>query len=654
MDVRLPDGRILKNVPEGTTRAQIEAKLGSIKSASPIEAEPAASRTSPGWSAVAGANRGIAGIAGLPVDTLLNVADLARAGYGTAAAALGRPDLSPAPIDRSGIVGSSEHLSSLMNRGGIATVPQGNTAADRYAFAAGTGVAGGMAGPKNALSNTLRGVAGGMAAQTASEADASPATVAAAAMLGGGAPEIARGGVRVAIRGGETGRRAMQDTIDTFTRAGATPSIGQATENRAWRAVESVLSKIPGGAGVMESRAQRQQGQLGAGVDALASGLSPNANATSAGRRVVQGVEGDFLPKVRATQSRLYQELDQKIPPQASVPITNTYSALDRIAQGIPNAQAVSGTKLIRNSMADDLLEAIKADAPYGGLPYEALKAIRSRVGEKLNEFDLSPDVPRQQLKQIYAGLTEDMRVAAALNGPEAMAAFQRANNFTKAMHGRIESLQSVIDKAGGPEKVFLAATSGTGEGATTLRTVMRSLPKEGQSAVTASVIRRLGRATPGKQNDVGDQFSTETFLTNWAKLSPEAKTALGGPHGPEFRKNLDALASVANNLRQGSKVFANPSGTSTGLASISTASGVASAAATGNIGLAATVMAGVAGANGAARLMTNPAFVKWAAAATRAPKSATRAQLAMLATIANREGDADMAQLAEDLKQSQ
>lgn len=33
MDVRLPDGRILRNVPEGTTKAQIEAKLGKIQAA---------------------------------------------------------------------------------------------------------------------------------------------------------------------------------------------------------------------------------------------------------------------------------------------------------------------------------------------------------------------------------------------------------------------------------------------------------------------------------------------------------------------------------------------------------------------------------------------------------------------------------------------
>ncbi len=39
MDVRLPDGRILKNVPEGTTRAQIEAKIGAVSA--PVEAAPA-------------------------------------------------------------------------------------------------------------------------------------------------------------------------------------------------------------------------------------------------------------------------------------------------------------------------------------------------------------------------------------------------------------------------------------------------------------------------------------------------------------------------------------------------------------------------------------------------------------------------------------
>lgn len=42
MDVRLPDGRILRNVPEGTTRAQIEAKIGPVMQQAPTPAAPEA------------------------------------------------------------------------------------------------------------------------------------------------------------------------------------------------------------------------------------------------------------------------------------------------------------------------------------------------------------------------------------------------------------------------------------------------------------------------------------------------------------------------------------------------------------------------------------------------------------------------------------
>ncbi len=73
-----------------------------------------------------------------------------------------------------------------------------------------------------------------------------------------------------------------------------------------------------------------------------------------------------------------------------------------------------------------------------------------------------------------------------------------------------------MVEKNGGPEKVFQAAMSGTKDGATTLRAVMRSLPEDGQKAVSAAVIKRMGLANPGAQNAAGDAFSPNTFLTNW------------------------------------------------------------------------------------------------------------------------------------------
>ena len=68
------------------------------------------------------------------------------------------------------------------------------------------------------------------------------------------------------------------------------------------------------------------------------------------------------------------------------------------------------------------------------------------------------------------------------------------------------------------------SATSGTREGATTLRAVLQSLPEDGQKQVAAAVIRRMGRANPSAQDDLGEAFSSERFLTMWNSMAPEAK----------------------------------------------------------------------------------------------------------------------------------
>lgn len=56
-----------------------------------------------------GFNRGAIQALGLPVDTVLNVADLATAGYGAIKGALGGKDL-PDTINREDIPGSSEWM----------------------------------------------------------------------------------------------------------------------------------------------------------------------------------------------------------------------------------------------------------------------------------------------------------------------------------------------------------------------------------------------------------------------------------------------------------------------------------------------------------------------------------------------------------------
>jgi hypothetical protein len=273
-----------------------------------------------------------------------------------------------------------------------------------------------------------------------------------------------------------------------------------------------------------------------------------------------------------------------------------------------------------------------------------------------LTDFPLTADRPPAHYKRLYASLSQDLEEAARKQGPAAEQAYKRANAFTRASADRLEQVQRVVDKNGGPEKVFNAVMAGTQDGGTTVRAVMQSLPKEGQRAVTGAVIKRMGLATPGQQVAAGDAFSASTFLTNWNKVSPEAKRALFDRHGPAFSANMDKIARVADRIRTGSKVFANPPGTANRAAAIGYYGGLAGTAGAAAVGAGVMPLAGLVigglSANTASRVMTNPRFVAWLARATEMPVSALPQQVIVLKGIAKQ--DPDVADALADLEGQQ
>jgi hypothetical protein len=226
-------------------------------------------------------------------------------------------------------------------------------------------------------------------------------------------------------------------------------------------------------------------------------------------------------------------------------------------------------------------------------------------------------DVPRAQLKQLYGGISQDMEQQARNAGPQAFNAFSRASNYYKAGLDRLDTLQDIVNR-GGPESMFNAALSGTRDGATRLRAVMQSIGPDEQKTVAATVLKRMGNATPGNQDATGGVFSPQTFLTNWNRMSPEAKTALFDRFPGGLRDKVDNIASVAANLRDGSKVFNNPSGTAGASHQVGDLTKVLGAAGvawheTGGWKVPVSVVGSAALANSLARAMTNPNVVDWA-----------------------------------------
>lgn len=388
--------------------------------------------------------------------------------------------------------------------------------------------------------------------------------------------------------------------IANFAGAGTTPTIGQATQSSLAQSIESLLSKFPGSSAIMAGKANQQAAEIGGKLNQISSELSPRATSTTAGRAIVKGIsgEGGFIDNFKKTSADLYDKLDEHIADNTQIPVVNTQKILSSLNSDIPGAEEIS--KLFKNSKIQGIESAlskdVRSDEPNtlenaylnafpqsnvfnpGGkssisipgtqkdeqlLPYEAVKKLRTLVGKQLESSELVSQVPRSQWKALYGSLSEDLGNAAAQTSPEATRAWDRANTYYKTGMDRIDLLNSIVNKDT-PESVYKAAISGTGEGATNLNAVMQSLPTEGKAAVTATLLKKIGKSTPGNQNDTGDNFSVGTLLTNWNRLSPEAKKSLfnRNSYGSDFSQTINDLTATANNIKTGSKVFYNPSGT--------------------------------------------------------------------------------------------
>ncbi len=539
---------------------------------------------------------------------------------------------------------------------------------------------------------------------------------------GGIVPAAASAAVRRVARGSDPS--VMEQTLQTFRDAGVQPSVGQATGNRFLQAAETMLGSVPGSAGRIDKFAQGQAAQFGDRIDDIASALVPGGqiiDPEAAGLAIQRGITGPggFKELSRAESNALYRELDDLMPGDARVDVSNARTALadlNSMIEGAPSvsrffanarlegierglvsdtqgidailtqpgmreqvdayrgflqrqADAVAERNAQRNLLGLKNEEPVPSAADIDAnvratlgnmvddrLPYEALKKLRTLVGREIDNSSLVSDVPRGKWRDLYGALSRDMEAAVQATGnPKAVQTFEAANKHHADYIQRLERIETVLNRNGG-EDIYNAATRGLKEGATMLREVMRSLPVEDQKMVTSAFIRRMGRAVGSQQDDEASLFSMNTFLTNYANLSPQAKQVLFKSYGSEFAENMETIAKATSKIREGSQVFANPSGTARQGALIGQVAGTLSsagaAAATGNAGMAMVALLGSVGtaltANGAARLLTKPNYVNWLARTSQKPTAELVSQLHVLRRLADRTDDQEVRELAD------
>ena len=395
-------------------------------------------------------------------------------------------------------------------------------------------------------------------------------------------------------------------------------TLGQQTGSGAAKAIERTLARLPGGGGLVKAL-EGQTERLAHTSEEIVKHLSggADASATAAGQ-TIKGQLGEAAKRMKAESAAHYDEVEKLIPPGTHVGVSSTLGTLRELTAPMAGAEATSAA--LANSKIATIREALESDVKAAGsesLPYSVLKKLRTKIGDQIEWGPFSTDAANGQLKKIYSSLTADMNNGAASVSSEASEAVGKANAAYAVSKEQQKILSSVLNKAGGPEKVFTSLMSGTKEGATTLKQVLGAIDQPSRNVLAASALQRMGRATAVAQDAAGAAFSPATFLTNWNKMAPEARQAMFGSLPGEYSTNVTKLAENVSRLKDYSKVLPNSSNTAQAtLWGAELASGI-TAVLTGNPLLAAKIAVLPAGTKMLSYAMTNPQTVKWLAAET-------------------------------------
>jgi hypothetical protein len=408
---------------------------------------------------------------------------------------------------------------------------------------------------------------------------------------------------------------------------------------------DSVLSNQLGSAGRMQAERARLGEQVGDAVENVAGGFGPSTSYEGMGEAAQRGAN-KWISKFEETSSKAYDAIP--ISPKAGAALTNSRGALEELTtkfQSNPKlAKAFENSRL--GTFMDALSEKIDAadtgllDAAgkritrdvktSGELSWEDLKAFRSKIGEEIGEKRFGDTTSKDELRRLYGALSEDMKASAAAQGPAALRKFERANDLYRKGQERIDTaLISILGDDGRKNAESAAGVmqriAKEGKSSSDIKklsAIRASMPAEEWGETSNAMVKLLGKPSNGEGRD----FSAQTFIRNYGDMSPEAKNLLFGDRGrSELKSALDDFSGVIDNLakRDAMRNTSNTVPASLANMSIGGASGLVAG---GPLGLVLGIGAQQGLANGAARLWTNPKFVRWATGYTKMAAGAAKA----------------------------
>jgi hypothetical protein len=442
----------------------------------------------------------------------------------------------------------------------------------------------------------------------------------------------AAAGAKKAIFGG--GTTLSQRLLQSFKEFGIDPTAGMVTGGKGTVAkVEALSDQAPAGATIFVQNAEKVMAQTVEAVDGMAAKYGDNIFSTKEGigggiiRPASEAAKRDILGStdpenmVKGYFPQLYDNVFERIGLDNPVSaLKNTESLLMEMSRDVSTTPNLAARSVYKNAIT--MMEDIIDDVAEGGMNFQGLRTWRTQIGQMLdNASAIGSDTSEANLKRIYGALSRDMTAAAESISPEGAAALKQADAEYGKWMGTSGKLLNKIIQTNADEEIYKSVFSSVSDGGTRLRALKNNFTEDEWGSLAGSYLKRMGLANPGGQNAAGDAFSPSTFMTVWGKTSKEAKYELFGGSHNELRQELDRLVGVVESMKnlRGQANTSNSAGAIMMVNAFNALGTIGTLVATGHVLPAITTGAALVGGTvaapiGAAKLMTNPGFVKWLA----------------------------------------
>jgi len=410
------------------------------------------------------------------------------------------------------------------------------------------------------------------------------------------------------------GDQRAADTLQRFDRAGVRPTAGAVTSSRPIQMVEQALANTPGSGGRMQIVAATQADQFAQRADDLANRFGEPLPPQGAGE-VIREASRAATQRFEQRQEELYDRAFSHIGSQTATHTPHTSDYLYRLLD--ERMQAGGSRNDILLPIINKVQSIVKAGAK--GIPFEDFRRLRTDIGRmtKVRPQGMSESAQIDKIRGLYAVLTKDMQGAARQAGPHAERALAVADRYTRFNLTVNQKLWQKLENTQVDELAYRYAVQGAQHGGSRLAKLRRNFTADEWDTVAATVFDQLGKAQPhvrgaAELGGAAKDFSLNTFLTHWEKLSPEARLILFG--GKRYAGLTPAINDLVKSMSAAKDVgrMANTSGTARQLLTAGQYAAAGSAALAGQFHVAAGILVGPWVT---ARLMTSPRFIRMLAA---------------------------------------